>query len=406
MLARRRHPLDVAAATLLLTVATSSSTAGEVFVRGDINRDGQVSVADVGCFFDTFFFTPRRVACGDAADVNDDGAVSTSPVPIDAFVLLDWLFRTTRVAPLPAPFPFPGADPTTDVLDCRVGAAGGPPAPTPGFGVSWQMPRALSPGDDGAEFVVLATTRSAVLTFSIAYRVRKSVLENLRVELAGPFEPGRGPPPVAPPIFRSIVLPSADPNFSLLEVALIFVEQVPGTWAVIEFEATRGAVANLPLLRVVADVRDDAPIGRELTLFVPAEPEDFVAAGAFVHGVQNEAGGIGDQAGNGFQLVADDGGGVIIFDGEEFLRGDSNTSFAVDISDATFTLSYLFQGGPAPVCFDPADANDDAQIDISDATFTLSYLFFGTDAPPDPGPVACGYDLTLDPFRECPDICN
>ncbi|MBI4605503.1 MAG: hypothetical protein HY721_26355 [Planctomycetes bacterium] len=67
----------------------------------------------------------------------------------------------------------------------------------------------------------------------------------------------------------------------------------------------------------------------------------------------------------------------IVPDAIPFVRGDSNGDDAVDISDAKFTLSYLFLGGGGPRCADAADANDDGKIDVSDPVATLQFLFTG-----------------------------
>lgn len=72
-----------------------------------------------------------------------------------------------------------------------------------------------------------------------------------------------------------------------------------------------------------------------------------------------------------------------------FVRGDSNADSAVDISDAVYTLGYLFLGGPAPDCLDAADANDDGELDVSDPVATIrSLLDSGSPLPapwPEPG---------------------
>jgi hypothetical protein len=80
----------------------------------------------------------------------------------------------------------------------------------------------------------------------------------------------------------------------------------------------------------------------------------------------------------------------------EFRRANSNFDDSVDISDALFTLVFLFLGGSGPVCDDALDANDDGTIDISDALYTLGYLFLGTSEPPAPGPKVPGPDPTPD----------
>jgi hypothetical protein len=88
----------------------------------------------------------------------------------------------------------------------------------------------------------------------------------------------------------------------------------------------------------------------------------------------------------------------IVPDGIPFVRGDSNSDEAVNISDPQFTLDFLFLGGNKPRCMDAADANDDGKVDISDAVTTLRFLFIGdTKLPP---PRTPGADPTPDEL-EC-----
>ena len=77
-----------------------------------------------------------------------------------------------------------------------------------------------------------------------------------------------------------------------------------------------------------------------------------------------------------------------------FIRGDSNISGAVDLSDAVHVLSTLFLGA-ATLCADASDANDDSSIDLTDGVYILRYLFQGTTAPPAPFPTE-GLDPTED----------
>ncbi len=85
---------------------------------------------------------------------------------------------------------------------------------------------------------------------------------------------------------------------------------------------------------------------------------------------------------------------------ELFLRGDSNMDKNVNITDALYTLSYLFKGArnPEGECYDAMDANDDSRVDISDPIRTLFHLFVGGERyvipPPNIGGV--GMDLTHD----------
>ena len=77
------------------------------------------------------------------------------------------------------------------------------------------------------------------------------------------------------------------------------------------------------------------------------------------------------------------------------MRGDSNFDGVVNISDAIFTLDYLFLGGPAPYCDDAADADDSGRLDITDAVRILNHLFLGTATIPAPYPEE-GRDETVD----------
>ncbi len=78
--------------------------------------------------------------------------------------------------------------------------------------------------------------------------------------------------------------------------------------------------------------------------------------------------------------------------GFEFVRGNSNNDARVDLSDSVYTLSFLFSGGPTPVCMDAADSNNDSKVDISDPVYSLNFLFLGGPAIPPPYPL-CGFDV-------------
>lgn len=78
-----------------------------------------------------------------------------------------------------------------------------------------------------------------------------------------------------------------------------------------------------------------------------------------------------------------------------FLRGDSNDDGQHDISDASYSLNYLFLGGPVPACLDAADANDDGSLDLSDPVAGLNVLFLGSKPLPSPA-AAPGFDPTAD----------
>jgi hypothetical protein len=83
--------------------------------------------------------------------------------------------------------------------------------------------------------------------------------------------------------------------------------------------------------------------------------------------------------------------------GESFIRGDANLDGSVDISDPIATLVGLFRGGPVP-CQDACDSDDSGVINLTDAVYTLRYLFIDGEPPAAPFPVA-GRDPTADALR-------
>ncbi len=79
----------------------------------------------------------------------------------------------------------------------------------------------------------------------------------------------------------------------------------------------------------------------------------------------------------------------------KFMRGDSSGDRTLDITDAIFSLNYLFLAGAAPGCLYAADTNDDGANDITDPIHTLWYIFAGGPVPPFPLTL-CGDDYTKD----------
>ena len=66
------------------------------------------------------------------------------------------------------------------------------------------------------------------------------------------------------------------------------------------------------------------------------------------------------------------------------IDGDSSSGTPTDISDLTYLVEYLFNGGPAPVDLSVADINNSGgglPVDISDLTYLVDFLFGGGPAP-------------------------
>ena len=88
---------------------------GNLFIRGDFNRDGVVDISDPLMVIRVLFAREEnldRPLCHDAADANDDGQVNIA----DPIYLLNFLFLGEKEPH--APFPEKGWDPTFDQLGC------------------------------------------------------------------------------------------------------------------------------------------------------------------------------------------------------------------------------------------------------------------------------------------------
>jgi hypothetical protein len=136
-----------------------------------------------------------------------------------------------------------------------------------------------------------------------------------------------------------------------------------------------GWLGGQEALRIRFRIRRDAPAGETSISFADGVGSSD-GKNAFLKGDLVIRPGLDDS----FVLV--DGRINIIPDAAPFDRGDSNDDARVDLSDAVFTLAFLFLGGPPPACADAADANDDGTIDISDPVATLGALFLGQGSLP------------------------
>lgn len=82
-----------------------------------------------------------------------------------------------------------------------------------------------------------------------------------------------------------------------------------------------------------------------------------------------------------------------------FVRGnvvDYSREGVVDLNDGVDILAYLFLGVSVPACQDAADVNDNGVVELSDYTYLVNFLFNGGPPPPAPYP-----DPGLDPT---PDV--
>ncbi|MDF1544987.1 MAG: GEVED domain-containing protein [bacterium] len=63
------------------------------------------------------------------------------------------------------------------------------------------------------------------------------------------------------------------------------------------------------------------------------------------------------------------------------ISGDLNMDDAVDVSDLTMLIEYLFGGGDAPLVIDLADVNASGQVDVADLTYFVEFMFNNGPAP-------------------------
>jgi hypothetical protein len=362
------------------------------FVRGDANMSGWVTYVDVTFFLGVIYETlDAEFLCKDAADADDNGFVNIQ----DPILVLNYMYKDQP--PPPPPFPELGPDPTADGLDCESDLITGLRL-DPDFTIAWENDPQILRGRSEVEFFLLATTKGPVECISIVYRVDRRVAENVRVDLAGTLFPQEDRTSFEESEFFEYRVTPVGAQFDRLEVNATFAEQ--GGFAIFGFAATERALDGERLLRILLDVPEDAPVGP--AVFLDAIPLEEIAPGQdFTHfcggaagaGAGAGAGGTGGAPAEVVPLAADGSGAIV--DAEEYLRGDGNGDGEIDLSDAVFTLGFLFAGEAPPDCLKSADTNDSGEIDVSDPIFLLGFLYLGKGELPQPYP-ACGTDPTGD----------
>jgi hypothetical protein len=64
-----------------------------------------------------------------------------------------------------------------------------------------------------------------------------------------------------------------------------------------------------------------------------------------------------------------------------YVFGDANGDGSVNVGDAVFVITYVFNGGPAPEPLEAGDANCDGQCNVGDAVYLIAYVFNGGPEP-------------------------
>lgn len=344
------------AAALLLLPPVAPLHAVTDFVRGDVNEDGLVSIADLTRLIGFVILEGESPICYDSADIDDDGQIALT----DAIWLISFLFGPDGSNALPVPYPDPGVDPTADTLPPCVIPQGEPSgselphvfffseagAGAEGF--------AVAPGQGPVWVPIRVTTPAPVegLTISLGYETSQldSLLldfeegvpndhnADLRISHVSPTFPGR----VFGYIVMELLPPLDDATFPAGEGLLV-------GHAVIEPSAGLAVGSTIEVhFETLPPTGQEPPIRNEMV---------YGGAGSIYPTTQS--------------LIA-----PVVPIETIFIRGDVNRDSRIDITDGIALLQYLFLGVTSGVpCLDACDVDDTGVLDLADALHLLFTLF-------------------------------
>lgn len=384
----------------------------ELFVRGDANADGTVSLADIYAVLRYLYLTPVPPACLDAGDFNDSGELDNG----DITHLLTFIFYGSGLPP--EPYPEPGRDLTEDDLDCQQ------PVPVIAGGQRGANDRVL---DSNKKLEKLEQARIDEL-FNLGCDGVNDLGQDLdfvrffhRSMVVHPGQRGLQVPVLLRnelPVDGLTLSFYADPEKIRLEKVTIentvlsvhrpdwtvsighrteegyfafsaFMEYTPP----FEGHALPGG-CDAPVANLHFSITEAAEPGERLSLQMKSIPGHSEAHPSVI----NEFSVLGRS-----RLPAIDRKGMSLYvhDLEDlFVRGDATADQHVDMADTVAMLRYLFLSLEVP-CEDRLDVDDDGQITITDPIFLARYLFLGGSAPKVPFP-APGLDDTHDALTSCP----
>lgn len=346
------------------------------FQRGDVNADGELSTSDI-LMLRRFVFNGGLLPCLDAADFDDDGAINLT----DAIFLLRYVFLG-GAAPAP-PFPEAGPDPTEDRWSCESYSVA---APTETDDVIRLGDFFGSPGE-AVEVPVYVKSREEVEAFQLVIRYDPAVFSFTGAEdpsedalaFSGTFYDGR--------LDEHNLLQTAVAHPDDETLTLLFIPSMRN----VGFELPAGE--ELLAFKIRGSIAAGAPDGGRFFL-EPTSGEDDEGFGPV--GLRNELTHRGEAR---FVSTSPRTIGALGIVGDQtffrFIRGDANGDSEMNVTDALFTLDYLFVGEAEIRCMDAADTNDDGRVDLSDPVSTLMALFVTGASRLEPYPEP-GFDRTFD----------
>jgi len=66
----------------------------------------------------------------------------------------------------------------------------------------------------------------------------------------------------------------------------------------------------------------------------------------------------------------------------EYMRGDANGDWIIDLGDVVFLINYLYKDDVPPVPLEAGDANCDGEVELADVIYLINYLYKDGDPPP------------------------
>ena len=368
-----------------------------VFIRGDINSNGQVTPVDATFLLRFLFLGLGTITCDDAADVDDDGMLGLT----DSIRILNYIFLD-GAAPS-APFPAAGVDPTPDPIGCAVPTVT-PPTLDLAYAMEWDEDVEVFQGQEGIEIFLLATTTAPTECFSIAYEMDRGVVADVTVDFEDTVLPEVERMEFETSGLFNVVRTVIDADRELLQIGATFEKNTEMGFDVIPFAATQRALTAERLVRLELDIKTDATLGDDVVILRPVAAVDLPPGNRFFNEYCRTTAGGG---GGGVEAVNPkaDPGDIKVIGGEEFLRGDVNGDEFMNITDVMFAPQWLFGTGPQPACLEAADVNGDADLDVSDSIFLALWLFGGgmPPAPPFNPELVCQSSIT---FLGCDAACG
>ena len=368
-----------------------AAAADPIFLRGDANGDGQVSISDaltIRRFLFSFSGDPLP-PCLEAANADDNEGVNIA----DFVVVLNALFYGST--PPMTPFPTAGSDPTPGTEPFST-CENDQVVPAPFTNDVIRIGEiSANPGTEVAIPIYLTST-VPVEAFQLVVRYDPTVFTPLP-KGAGLSVIGTAWDVGDDPGFRALRAYPTEGYFVAGKIGSVSGFFANGGQNGPRFPTIPAGI-DVPLATLHGTVAPTAVPGSTIVLEPWNGPDgDGVQPPYFI---RNEITSKGAARYVSFvpQLVP--GAVAIIDEITFFIRGDSNRDKVVDISDPTHVLGYLFLGNEAPRCPDAADADDNGLIEITDAIAILSQLFAGEGRISAPYP-SSGRDSTPDDLPEC-----